>query len=237
MNDTELKSYALQGTTEHILNFMKGINKGIVLDIPSGQGALSKKLENMGFTVYLGDLEGENILYRNRRVAQLNLNHLLPFKDRTFDFVICIEGIEHIENSHHLIRECSRVLKTNGYLLLSTPNVMSIKSRIRFLFYSYLDYFKYYGSIAEESRHKLDDYDHQHINPVFYGEIKYILKKYGFIIEKIEANRKVKKWKILYPFIKWLIKNKTKKRFRKDPFYLSDALLEGEDLLYFARLS
>ncbi len=232
---TEPKSYALSGTKELILGYMEKNPRGAVLDIPSGQGAFSKDLEEMGFTVFLGDLDVSNILYRNSRVAQADLNHNLPFRDGSFDYVVCIEGVEHIENPHHLVRECSRLLKGNGCLIITTPNVMTIKSRLRFLFCSYLDYFRYFGPIKGESRFVFEEYDHQHINPVFYGEMKHILTKYGFSIEKVEKNKTVKKWRLMYPVIKSIIRHKTRKRFPRDPFYVSDTLLDGEDLIFIAR--
>lgn len=213
-----LKSYALNGTNELILSFMDKKLRGTVLDVPSGQGAFSKDLESNGFKVFLGDFEVDNILYRNERVVRLDLNSNLPFGNNSFDYIICIEGVEHIENPFHLVRECARLLKKGGCLIVTTPNVMTVKSRLRFLFCSYLDYFRYFGPVRGKSRHVIEEYDHQHINPVFYGEMRHILSKYGFAIERIETNKTVRKWRLLYPFIKIFIKHKTKKRFPDDPF-------------------
>jgi hypothetical protein len=42
----------------------------------------------------------------------------------------------------------------------------------------------------------------------------------------------VRKWKVIFPLIKWFVKYKTKKKFPKDPHYLSDVILEGEDLIF-----
>jgi len=230
----ELVRYAAEGLHEKVLNCMSGLKRGTVLDVPCGQGALSQDLDQMGFRVFPGDLERENILYRNGRGVQVDLNGSLPFKNGTFDHVACVEGIEHLENPHHLIKELSRVLKPGGYLLVTTPNVMTIKSRIRFLLYSYLDFYRYFGSVPSEERHQIGDYDHQHLNPILYGEMKYILEKYGLKIRGLEANRRVKKLKAVYPLVKWLIRNKTKKRYREESIYFSDLLLEGEILIFIA---
>ncbi len=229
--------YAAEGLHEKVADCMENLARGSVLDVPSGQGALSKDLEKKGFRTFLGDIERTNILYRNGRSVQIDLNGSLPFKRRAFDIVLCVEGIEHIENPHHLIREFSRLLKAGGHLVVTTPNVMTIKSRMRFLFYSYLDFFRYYGPLGEEERHRTREYDHQHINPLFYGEMKYILEKYGFAIERLETNRLVKKGKLLHALLKRLVKEKTKKKYRGEPFYVSDLLLEGEVLIFVARLN
>jgi hypothetical protein len=62
--------------------------------------------------------------------------------------------------------------------------------------------------------------------------MKFILERYGFKIEKVETNRMVRKWNIFFPRIKWFIKYKTRKKSRKDPVFVSDVILEGEDLIF-----
>jgi SAM-dependent methyltransferase len=47
---------------------------------------------------------------------------LLPFKDKTFDVVICREVIEHVPDTDAAFREMKRVLRPKGYLLITTPN-------------------------------------------------------------------------------------------------------------------
>lgn len=230
-----LTKYSAEGVHEKVLEILSLLKRGFVLDVPSGQGAISKELEGYGFKVFSGDIESKNMLYRNGRCAQLDLNDFLPFKNRSFDYVVCVEGIEHLYNSHGVIREFARVIKKGGYLIMTTPNVMTIKSRVRFLLYSYLDFFKYFGPIPMDEKHMIHEYDHQHIHPIFYGAMKFFLEKNGFQVRRIETNKKVKKWKMIYPLLKKIIKHKTGKKFRRDPFLVSDALLEGEILIYLAQ--
>ncbi|OGP94742.1 MAG: hypothetical protein A2157_05605 [Deltaproteobacteria bacterium RBG_16_47_11] len=231
----DLKIYSAEGIHEKVLTCLEKFPRGFVLDVPSGQGAFSMELEKLGCKAFLGDIARKNILYQNGRCIQFDLEKPFPFKERVFDFGVCIEGAEHIENPHALIKEFARVVKKGGYLVISTPNVMTIKSRLRFLFYSYFDYFKYFGSPPVEERHQIKEYEHQHVNPLFYGEIKFILEKYGFNIEHVETNRMVRKWKMIFPLIKYFIKIKTKKKFPKDPLFISDVILEGEDLIFIAK--
>lgn len=231
----DLTPFSPVGIHSKVLEIFKSFPTGWILDAPSGQGALSSKLEEIGFKAFLGDIERDNLLYRNSRCVQLNLNRPLPFQPQTFDYIVCLEGIEHLENPHLLICEFSKALKPDGYLIITTPNVMTIKSRWRYFFYSYLDFFRYIGPVPLTERHQIEEYDHQHINPIFYAEIKFILEKYGFRIEKIETNRLVRKGGILFPIIKWAVKYNTKKKFPGDPIYLSDVILEGEDLIFIAK--
>jgi len=231
----ELREYTSGGVHEKVLNCLTGLPKGIALDAPSGQGNLSRELERLGFKVFLGDIARDNVLYKNGRQIQLDLNQCFPLKEDILDYAICVEGIEHIENPHHLVREFSRLIKRGGFLILTTPNVMTIKSRLRFLFYSYLDYFKFFGPLPPGARYRVGEHGPHHVNPLFYPEMKFILEKYGFNIERVETNRVVRKWKIIFPLIKYFIKFKTKKKFPKEPMFLTDTILEGELLIFIAK--
>jgi 2-polyprenyl-3-methyl-5-hydroxy-6-metoxy-1,4-benzoquinol methylase len=62
----------------------------------------------------------------------------LPFKSGRFDAINLVEVIEHIENQPQLIREIARVLKADGVVLITTPNILNILSRLRFLFTGFL---------------------------------------------------------------------------------------------------
>ncbi len=54
----------------------------------------------------------------------------LPFDDATFDRVACLEGIEHVVDRHKTLRELRRVLRPGGKLLITTPNLMSLRARV-----------------------------------------------------------------------------------------------------------
>ena len=62
----------------------------------------------------------------------------MPFKSGRFDAINLVEVIEHIENQPQLIRELARVLKADGVVLITTPNILNILSRLRFLFTGFL---------------------------------------------------------------------------------------------------
>jgi ubiquinone/menaquinone biosynthesis C-methylase UbiE len=46
----------------------------------------------------------------------------LPFEDASFDKVLCLDTLEHVEDARAAISEIHRVLKTDGLLVLSVPN-------------------------------------------------------------------------------------------------------------------
>jgi SAM-dependent methyltransferase len=57
-----------------------------------------------------------------------------PFADHSFDIVLCCEILEHlIMHPSHMLAEIHRILKPGGYLLLTTPNIASLKNAILLL--------------------------------------------------------------------------------------------------------
>ncbi|MFM2061303.1 MAG: hypothetical protein RLZZ507_973 [Cyanobacteriota bacterium] len=58
-----------------------------------------------------------------------NLAKPLPFKTNEVDLLYCSEVIEHLENPEFILDEIKRVLKPNGYLILTTPNEPNIFQR------------------------------------------------------------------------------------------------------------
>ena len=55
----------------------------------------------------------------------------LPCAEGSFDLVLCTEIIEHLDNPLHLLAKANRVLKNERVLILSTPNLASLKNRVR----------------------------------------------------------------------------------------------------------
>ena len=48
----------------------------------------------------------------------------LPFRDATFDRIVCTEVLEHIPNDKAALRELVRVLKPGGLMAVSVPNYL-----------------------------------------------------------------------------------------------------------------
>jgi len=110
-----------------------------LLDLSSGGGRTSERLARLGFQVVATDYGVPGPMANGiARVGGVDLNRFLPFQSASFDAVDLVEVIEHIENQPQLVREINRVLKPGGVLLVSTPNVLNVMSRMRFLFTGFL---------------------------------------------------------------------------------------------------
>jgi len=158
-----------------------------------------------------------------------------------FDYVVSVEAIEHLENPWHVVREANRVLKQGGKLLITTPNILTIKSRLSYLLYGYPNYFHY---MIEHHPDRRDESAIDHINPVSFLELRHILSRNGFQIEAIEANRYFKRCSMLYQLLRLLLFSRGRSHARNDKAkasvrqtLLSAVLLFGEILVLKARKS
>lgn len=97
----------------------------MILDAGCGAGHGTKRLVERGAKVIACDL-GLNMVTvtRQKYPCQPTVGSVmtLPFADSMFDVVFSTEVIEHTPNPLESVREMLRVLKPEGYLVLSTPN-------------------------------------------------------------------------------------------------------------------
>lgn len=178
-----------------------------VLDIPCGAGAFTQRLQRRGLDVHPADVV--DLLQADRSNFQCaDMGSRLPYTDALFDAVVSIDGIEHIERPFEFVRECRRVLRQGGRLLLSTPNISSLRSRWRWFWTGFHDKCKVpLDETAPDPLH--------HINMLSLAELRYMLHSNGFRIRRVATNR-VKKIAWLYAPCAPLAWLQTRLVFRKE---------------------
>ena len=226
------KATAMTGRFVHekVLEITATLPKGKLLDIPCGQGALGERLRAQGFDIYCGDIDPEWYRIEGGHFHRVDLNGNLPYKDHSFACVTCVEGIEHLENPHLLIREISRILGIGGRVVITTPNIMKIKSRLHFLLRGYFDDVR---KLSQPSNKR--ELLGLHINPIPFVELKYILERYGFRIEIVSCSRFVKQYLWVIPFLMPLIWFMTHRKNQEARFLLRRELLRGDIMIILAR--
>lgn len=108
--------------------------RGKLLDVAAGAGYTSARLRKIGFDVTATDIHADQFQPKEIPLVTADLNRGFPFPDATFDTVVALEIIEHVENPNQFLREIARVLRPGGHVVLSTPNILCMRSRFRFLF-------------------------------------------------------------------------------------------------------
>lgn len=123
---------------EYIKKALEGYKFKTVLDAACGNGGLGKLIKDeWGIRVCGVDFSKKGIMLAKRNGIEAKVGDLskkIPFGNKSFDMVFSSETIEHLVNPDRFIKEVHRILKQDGLLVLTTPNLSSWLNRILFLF-------------------------------------------------------------------------------------------------------
>lgn len=204
----------IDSTYSDLINFFGNKPEGRILDVPAGKGGLSEEFLKRGFSdITCIDIDEDNFRLKGRvNFLRHDINNPLPFTSETFDYVFSREGIEHLVAPMNFLNELCRALKKGGYLYLTTPNIMSVESRLRFLLTGYFSKFK--GLMSD--RNGLSKKGYQgHISPIYFWQLVYFLENNGLEIIRVTADTilsgKITKKpinKLFAALIKWNLKRR-----------------------------
>lgn len=120
------KSLVKQAKLREIVELLGPVKNQTCLDIGGDNGVLSWHLRKLGGTWHSVDMSEKGVESMRRLLGErveLITTSKLPFPDNTFDAIVIIDFLEHIEPDYHFVRECHRVLKTTGRLIVNVPHV------------------------------------------------------------------------------------------------------------------
>ena len=140
--DSEITEASL--LTDRIKKSLRFINPNdIVLDLGCNNGLVSNVIFNMECEVIGVDLPKvikiAKVKFPYIKFLSFNLNSSFPFEDNYFDCIMAGEIIKHIIDDEKFLKECHRVLKDNGKLIITTPNIAYIRNRMLLLLGRYVD--------------------------------------------------------------------------------------------------
>ena len=98
-------------------------NRLSVLDVGCGNGAICSPIRKMGHNVTCVELAKVAPLTHYCGVQSVMGGDAenLSFAKKSFDLVLASEVVEHLWNPQNFLKEAHRILKTHGYLIISTP--------------------------------------------------------------------------------------------------------------------
>jgi SAM-dependent methyltransferase len=116
-----------------ILNHLSGrleLEDWHLLDLGCGRGAYGRLLVGekgrvTGLDLNLTELSLAQEQSDGRQSYVLGNGYSLPFQSDTFNWVLCRHTLEHLSRPDDFLREILRVLRTNGFAYVSTPNLLS----------------------------------------------------------------------------------------------------------------
>jgi 2-polyprenyl-3-methyl-5-hydroxy-6-metoxy-1,4-benzoquinol methylase len=211
-----------------------------VLDAPCGSGSLTLALLDAGFDACGADVDPAAGGRLGEKFHAADLGAGIPCADGSVDLVLSVEGIEHLENPFAFLREVHRVLRPGGRLLLTTPNTLSLRSRVRFLGSGF--YHQDPRPLNETARHPL-----HHVSLRTLPELRYALHTAGLALIDV-GHTHIKPVSFLYAIYAPWTAMYTATAFRKEKddaqrsrnreilrTLRSPSVLFGENLLVVAR--
>lgn len=167
-----------EGLKECIFNnYLKDCKEKKIVNLGCGYGRFCNELKEQGNEITLVDIHNHN---PSLKYVLADLNKDFPLKSDYFDVVFSIDVIEHLENSRHFLRECRRILKKEGKIIITTPNLTHLKARLKFLLRGVL-----YGF------DKKDYEDSGHITSVFVIDFKRMAKEIGLRILNVKGYKEI----------------------------------------------
>jgi SAM-dependent methyltransferase len=224
---------------EALLAVIGDPGRGRLLDIPSGPGILARALAAKG----IGEIVAVDLLPTSEfrggdgiRYVRHDIEAPLPFPDAAFDVVVSREGIEHLIRPFGFLQEACRVLRSGGFLFLTTPNIMSVDGRIKFLLTGYFPKFR----DMVNDRVGLRQQGHQaHISPIYFWQLVTLLERFGLRLETVATDNRVRHRRLpkrlLHGLLARLIRYASCRRGFDGLGVVSDAVLFGDSLIVQAR--
>jgi SAM-dependent methyltransferase len=206
-----IRSISHRKTNDTVLDLVArhDLAKLAIIDVGAGEGFFCQKLGEYieqtyhvppGNILHACDLFPAQFKYEAIRCDPANINEPLPYADATFDIACSIEVIEHLENQFAYLRELYRICRKGGRVLITTPNILNINSRVHFFYAGFWSLFRPLPLASSDPVHASG-----HINPVTFYYLAYQLTKAGFQEVQFHYDRLKKSGLILtllfYPLI------------------------------------
>jgi 2-polyprenyl-3-methyl-5-hydroxy-6-metoxy-1,4-benzoquinol methylase len=219
---------------EKVVQMLSMEENGKLLDVPTGTGSLASRLQKMGFAVSCCDIQPSFFAAEDLTVQFGDMNKKLPYKAACFDYIVCLDGLEHTENPFNAIREFGRILKRGGKIFLSIPNFLNIERRLRFVLTGTFSKIPTVETLRNIWKGELSMV---HLNSLGYPLLKFVMELYGFRILRLEKDRKKPKMNWMRPIV-WIIRlyaffasRRRRELYRLDETLMDEIIMGGNTLI------
>lgn len=184
-----------------VFKFLEPKKDEKILDIGCGDGVWYNQLKRGGIDVTGIDLSEHDLNKLKERAEKMNLTarvmkvdaQKVPFDNNALDKIYSISTFEHIKNDEEVFEEAVRVLKPKGLLVVSVPlKEVPLLTKIAVRMPKFIKRLLYNQFVANASNKEeyLENFNkhYSHYRNYTMADIKEMVEKYGFEIEKISYN-------------------------------------------------
>jgi len=113
--------------------WLNGSRPGKLLDVGCGNGQFLAAMRELGWEVVGVEPDGQAVKVAQERFGLNVYESVLEeigFPDDTFDAITMNHVVEHLPDPIGTLRECKRILKKGGRLVVTVPNIESLGHRL-----------------------------------------------------------------------------------------------------------
>jgi 2-polyprenyl-3-methyl-5-hydroxy-6-metoxy-1,4-benzoquinol methylase len=181
--DKESRSHILRQLS--ILKEKYNIHNRKIIELGCGTGTNLELFNRDNVVVGVEGLpDAVNFVNDQLRIPaiQANLEEPLTFvENESYEWVICLDVLEHLMNPFSLMTEMKRILIPRGRAIINVPNHLEIKGRTKILFGSGLDVHNYFPESEE--------WNNPHVRFFTHGGILKMFQRSGFnVVEDVGIN-------------------------------------------------
>jgi SAM-dependent methyltransferase len=233
----EIIPKARESTHKVILDWFSAQTRGKLFDAPAGFGHLAMHLKNMGYQVVCGEIEPEIMRAKGIECVYADLNVAIPSPDESFDYVCCVDGLEHMTDPYRAVAEFTRVLKTWGVGIFAVPNYSNIEKRWKYFLRGYVTKPK----TLEDYREAGSSLFNFHNWTMCITILDLIFAINGLRVEAILQDKV--KWRqyfflplvLILKLEASLLPSKLRNRYRSDLTLKNEIILGGNELIFIVR--
>jgi SAM-dependent methyltransferase len=118
---------------ERALRLVRPTPGGAYLDIGCANGVLTRLFAERTRATTVAGVDfvdmgvGPDIAFRR---ANLDTGDPLPFDDASYDVITCMETLEHLHDTDHIVSEIRRILRSSGYAIIAVPRLDALLNLI-----------------------------------------------------------------------------------------------------------